>query len=184
MGRSDQAIAEAKQGRDLDPLSQQANFYVAWTLISAHRHDEAIDQSKQVLETFPVGHFWIGLAYLGKARYEEASAEFEKTLSTSRDHIAAKASLGCAYGMSGRRGQADKVLTELKELFKQRKASPYYLAIVYAGLGEKDQAFAWLEQAYSEHSRPLASGLKVSPTWDNLRSDPRFADLLRRMGLG
>jgi DNA-binding winged helix-turn-helix (wHTH) protein/TolB-like protein/Flp pilus assembly protein TadD len=184
VGRSDQAIAEAKQGRDLDPLSQQANFYVAWTLISAHRHDEAIEQSKSVLEAFPVGHFWIGMAYLGKARYEEASAEFEKTLSTSRDHIAAKASLGYAYGMSGRRGQADKVRTELKELFKQRKASPYYLAIVYAGLGEKDQAFAWLEQAYQEHSRPLPSGLKVSPTWDNLRSDPRLADLLRRMGLG
>jgi eukaryotic-like serine/threonine-protein kinase len=184
VGRSDQAIAEAKQGRDLDPLSQQANFYVAWTLISAHRHDEAIEQSRQVLETFPVGHFWIGMAYLGKSRYEEAIAEFEKTLSRSRDHITAKASLGYAYGMSGKRAQAEKVLADLEELFKQRKGSPYNIAMIYAGLGKKDQAFAWLEQAYLDHSRPLATGLKVSPTWDKLRSDARFADLLRRMGLG
>ncbi len=101
VGRSEQAIAEAKEGRDLDPLSQLANFHVAWALISAHRYDEAIEQSQQVLGTFPAGHFWIGMAYLGKARYEEAIAEFEKTLSASRDHITAKASLGYAYGVSG-----------------------------------------------------------------------------------
>ena len=183
VGRSDQAIAEAKQGRDLDPLSQLANFYVAWTLISAHRHDEAIEQSQQVLGTFPIARYWMGLGYLGKGRYEEAIAEFEKTLSAPRDHLAAKANLGYAYGVSGRRGQAEKVLAELKELSRQRQASPYFIAIVYAGLGEKNQAFAWLERSYQEHSRPLASGLKVSPTWDDLRSDPRFADLLRRMKL-
>jgi TolB-like protein/DNA-binding winged helix-turn-helix (wHTH) protein/Tfp pilus assembly protein PilF len=183
IGRSDQAIAEAKQGRDLDPVSQLANFYVAWTLISGHRYDEAIEQSQQVLGTFPIARYWMGLAYLGKGQYEEAIAEFEKSLSTSRENdVVTKPHLGYAYAISGKRDQAQTILAELKELFKQHRVSPYFIAMVYAGLREKDQVFAWLEKAYHEHSRPLW-GLKVNPVWDNLRSDPRFADLLQRIGV-
>jgi tetratricopeptide (TPR) repeat protein len=183
VGRNDQAIAETKQGRDLDPLSQFANFYVAWTLISAHRYDEAIEQSRQVLVTFPSARYWIGLAYVGKGMNEEAIAEFEKRLSLSKDDTITKAHLGYAYGVSGRKSEAQKTLAELNDLFKQRQVSPYFIAMIYAGLGEKDQVFVWLEKAYQERSRPLW-GLKVNPVWDDFRSDPRFADLLRRIGLG
>jgi DNA-binding winged helix-turn-helix (wHTH) protein/TolB-like protein/Flp pilus assembly protein TadD len=182
VGRNEQAITEAKQARELDPLSLLANYHVAWALISARRYDEAIEQSRQALGTFPQAHYWIGMAYIGKERYGEAIAEFEQKLSLAKDDTITRAHLGYAYGASGRRGEAERVLTELKELFKQQQASPYYVAIIYAGLGEKDQAFEWLEKAYREHSRPLG-GLKVNPVWDNLRLDTRFADLLRRMGL-
>ena len=182
VGRSEQAIAEAKQARELDPLSQLANYHVAWALIAARRYDEAIEQSQQALGTFPAAHLWLGWAYLGKGRYTEAVSEFEERLSLSKDDAVTRAHLGYAYAAAGRRGKAEKVLADLNELFRQRQASPYYIAIIYAGLGEKEQAFGWLEKAYQERSRPLG-GLKVNPVWDNLRSDPRFADLLRRIGL-
>ena len=184
IGRSDQAIAEARQARDLDPLTLVTNFQVAWSLISARRYDEAIEQSQQAVATFPTAHFWIGLASLGRGSYEQAIEEFQKKLGLSKDYDPlTRAHLGYAYAMLGKGDQAKKILTELKELYKARQASPYHLAIIYAGLGDKDQAFASLEEAYREHSRPLASGLKVNPTWDSLHADPRFADLLRRMGL-
>jgi DNA-binding winged helix-turn-helix (wHTH) protein/TolB-like protein/Tfp pilus assembly protein PilF len=183
VGRGDEAVAEARRARDLDPLSQLASFHLAWALISNRRYDEAIEQSRQVLGTFPVAHFWMGMAYLGKGMNEQAIEEFEKVLSFSKDHTLARAALGYAYGASGRRDKAEKVLAEFKELFKRQQISPYHIANIYAGLAEKDQAFAWLEEAYRERSRLLPSGLKVSPTWDALRSDRRFADLLRRMGL-
>jgi DNA-binding winged helix-turn-helix (wHTH) protein/TolB-like protein/Flp pilus assembly protein TadD len=184
IGRSEQAIAEAKRARDLDPLTLATNFQVAWALISAHRYDEAIEQSQEAVATFPTAHFWIGLAYLGKGMYEQAVGEFEEKLRLSKDYDPlTRAHLGYAYAMLGRKDEAAKVLAELRELHQQRQASPYYPAIVYAGLEDKDQAFAWLEEAYREHSRPLASGLKVNPVWDRLHPDPRFADLLRRMGL-
>jgi TolB-like protein/DNA-binding winged helix-turn-helix (wHTH) protein/Flp pilus assembly protein TadD len=182
VGRGDEAVAEAKRARELDPLSLPVNFGVAWALISARRYDEAIEEAQKVSETFPQAHYWMGLAYVGEGRYEEAISEFEQRLSLSRDDTLTKAHLGYAYGALGRRGQAEKVLAELQELFKQRQVSPYHIAIIYAGLGERDQAFAWLEDAMREHSRPLW-GLKVNPVWDNLRPDPRFADLLRRAGL-
>ena len=184
IGRSDQAIAEAKQARDLDPLTLVTNFQVAWALISARRYDEAIEQSQQALATFPTAHFWIGLAYLGKANYAEAAGEFENKLSLSKDYDPlTRAHLGYAYAMSGRREEATKILSELKNLYQRQQASPYHLAIVYAGLGDKDQSFAWLDAAYRDRARPLASGLKVNPTWEGLRSDPRFKDLTKRMGL-
>lgn len=181
IGQSEQAIAEARQARELDPLTQVTNFHVAWALVSARRYDEAIAESQQVLEIFPSAHLWIGFAYIGEGRYEEAIAEFEKKLSFSKDDMNTRAHLGYAYGAAGKRGQAEKVLAELRRLFEQRQASPYHVAVVQAGLGEKEQAFVWLERAYQEHSRQLASGLKANPVWNNLRSDPRFADLLRRM---
>ncbi len=184
IGRSEQAITEARQARDLDPLTLVTNFQVAWSLISAHRYEEAIEQSQQAVATFPTAHFWIGLACLGKGSYEQAIEEFQKKLGLSKDYDPlTRAHLGYAYAMLGKRDQAKKILAELKGLYKARQASPYHLAIIYTGLGDQDQAFASLEEAYREHSRPLASGLKVNPTWDSLHPDPRFADLLRRMGL-
>lgn len=116
--------------------------------------------------------------------YPAAIAEFEKRLSVSKDDDGRmRASLAFAYGMSGRNQDARKILAELLELYRRRQTSPYYIAIVYAGLSDNDQVFAWLDECYRQRSRPLPSGLKVNPAWDNLRSDPRFGDLLRRMGL-
>lgn len=184
IGRSDAAIAEAQLARDLDPLSLATNFQVAWTLIAAHRYDESLQHAQEVLPLFPTAHFWMGMAYLGKRMYAPAIAELEKRLSLSKDYDPqTRAQLAFAYAMSGKKDEARKILAELKQLHRDHRASPYVVAIVYAGLNERDQAFAWLDESYRQRSRPLPSGLKVNPAWDNLRSDPRFGDLLRRMGL-
>ena len=183
LGRTDESIAEAKQARELDPLTQVTNFQVAWALIGARRYDEAVAESEPLTGTYPNANYWIGVAYLGKGMYEQAIDRFEKTLSHSKSHQLAQANLGYAYGASKQRDKARKVLAEFEELFKQRKTSPYYIAMIYAGLEEPDQTFAWLEKAFTEHSRPLVTGLKVSPMWANLRSDPRFENLLQRMHL-
>jgi DNA-binding winged helix-turn-helix (wHTH) protein/TolB-like protein/Tfp pilus assembly protein PilF len=180
MGRSDQAIAEALRSRDLDPLSQLANFNLAFALICGRRYDEAVAESRQVLGTFPQAHYWMGLAYLWDAKYEEAAVEFENRLKTSDSDILVKPNLAYAYAMSGRKAQARTLMAELTEHYKQRRVSPYFMAMIHAGLGEKDQAFILLEEAYREHSRPLGA-LKIVPVWDSLRSDPRFTDLLRRI---
>jgi DNA-binding winged helix-turn-helix (wHTH) protein/TolB-like protein/Tfp pilus assembly protein PilF len=183
VGRSDEAIAEVKKARELDPLTLVTNFQMAWTLIGARRYDEALSESQQLIERFPNAHFWIGLAQLGKGMNEQAIKEFETTLSHSESHSMAKASLGYAYGATGKRDKARIILAEFEKLFRQNQTSPYYIAMIYAGLGDKDQTFAWLEESYREHSRPLASGINVNPMWDSIRSDPRFENLRRRMGL-
>lgn len=181
--RTDEAIAEAKRARELDPLSQLANFHVAWALISADRFDEVIEQSQQVVVTFPHAYLWIAWGYIGKEQYDEAIANLEQRVSLLGDDPITSANLGYAYAMAGKHSQAKRVLTDLITLYKQRQASSYMVAIVYAGLNDVNQTFAWLEKAYHERSRSLATGLNVSPVWDRYRSDPRFADLLRRVGL-
>jgi len=183
VGRSEQAIAEAKQARELDPLTMVTHFQIAWALIGARRYDEAIAESQKLLETFPNAHFWIGIALLGKGMNAQAIKEFEEALSHSVTSPMVKASLGYAYGAIGKRDKAKTTLAEFEKLFKQNQTSPYYIAMIYAGLGDKDQTFAWLEEAYREHSRPLASGINVNPMWDAIRSDPRFENLRRRMSL-
>jgi TolB-like protein/Tfp pilus assembly protein PilF len=183
MGRSDEAIAETKRALDLDPLSLHNNFYVIWALLSGRRYDEAIAHSQQVLPTFTQAHYWKGMGYLGKGMNAEAISEFEKrlTLDPKNDPFT-RSNLAYAYGITGRRSEAEKTLAEFKELYQQRKVSAYFVAFICAGLGDKDQAFAWLEKAYQDHSRSLW-GLKVVRGWDVLRTDPRFANLLQRLRL-
>ncbi|HKY28455.1 MAG TPA: winged helix-turn-helix domain-containing protein [Pyrinomonadaceae bacterium] len=183
VGRSEQAIAEVKKARELDPLDLLTNFQVAWTLIGARRYDEAISESQKLTETLPNAHFWIGMALLGKGMNEQAIKEFEHVLSYSKTNPMFKASLAYAYAATGKREKAKNILAEFEKLFRQGQSSPYHIAMIYAGLGDKDQTFAWLEKAYSEHSRPLASGINVNPAWDGIRSDSRFENLRRRMGL-
>lgn len=183
VGRHEQAIAEAKQARERDPLTQLTNFQVAWALIGARRYDEAIAESNAVIEMFPVAHFWVGMACIGKGTNEKAVQEFEAATSFAKNRLQLNAALGHAYAVTERKDKARKVLAEFEELFNQHQTSPYYIAMIHAGLGEKDQAFSWLDQAYQERSRPFVNGINVNPVWDGIRSDPRFADLLKRMGL-
>ena len=185
VGRNEEAIRETERARALDPFSLSTNFAAGWALIGARRHDEAIEQFRRALEIdprFAQAHLFVGLAYEGKGMWEEAIKEMQTAASLSGDSMLIKAQLGHAYASSGRISEAERILAELLESSRQRRVSPYYIAMVYAGLDDKDQAFAWLEKAYEERSRRLWA-LQVVPTWENLRSDSRFADLLRRMGL-
>src|SRR5207244_11599458 len=120
--------------------------------------------------------------YEQKGKYDEAIAEFRQVLNLSAGKPLGIAALAHAYALSGKRAEAQRTLAELQEVSKQRSVSSASIALIYIALGDKDQAFAWLEKADKERDGILAR-LKVDPRFDSLRSDPRFADLVRRVGL-
>jgi len=187
MGQLDQAIAQIKQAQELDPLSLIINTDVALISYIARQYDRAIEQCRYVIDmdrNFGVAHFALGLAYEQKGVYQEAIAELQKGIATSGGITVMTGALGHTYAVSGKRDKAQKVLRELKELSKRRYVSPYSIATIYIGLGEKDRAFEWLQKAYEDRSVWLIHlHLKVDPRLDSLRSDPRFTVLLKKMGL-
>ena len=183
-GRLEQAVAEARRAEELDPLSVNMNWHVGYILYFARRHDEAIQQLQSTLELDPNyawAHWILGLSYIHKSMFAEAIASLEKAavLSKSPSFVGRLAS---AYAMSGNTVQARKLLRELMDLQKQRYVSPAAIGLLNISLGEKDRAFEWLEKAYQERSNSMAY-LGVDPNVDPLRSDRRFQDLLRRIGL-
>ncbi len=189
LGRHDESLAMAREAQRLDPLSPQANLSVGAALQFARRYDEAIQEIEKTREMFPnqeiVGYwrgYWLGLSLIGKGRYLEAIEEFERTLQYSGGSQIGEAALGYAYGLAGQRENAEATLARFKELHRQRQISPYYVAWIYAGLGWKAEALDWLERAYEERWGHLVY-LKVNPAWDGLRSDPRYLNLVRKIGL-
>ena len=183
MGRREEAIAEHKRALELDPLSLIINRSLGLAFYEARQYDQAIEQEQKTLELDPnflPAHDSLGLAYLQKSMYKEGIAEFEKLLAISPGNLLGLSDLGYAYAVTGRRAEAQKVLDQLSELSKQKYVPAEDLARIYAGLSEKDKAFEWLQKGFDEHSN---AGIKVVPAFDPLHSDPRFADLLRRMNL-
>ena len=185
LGRTEEGLAEAKRALDLDPLSLLVKRNMARQLYMARRFDQAIEQGRNMLEMdpgFALGHWQLGQAYAAKGMYREGLPELEKYSVISGGTPLALSYLGYALARSGERSQALRVLDELRTLSKRRYVYSVSLARVYVALNEKEQAFAWLEKAYEERSAAFYQ-LKVDPMWDPLRSDPRFQDLLRRIGL-
>lgn len=183
MGRTEEGLAEIKRALELDPVSLSINTSLGWRFYFARQYEQAIDQYRKTLEMDPnflPAHFHLGQAYEQKGMYEEAIVEFHKAISFSRGQTVA--ALGHAYAMSGKRREARKVLEQLEKLSKRRYVSPYGMVLIHTGLGEKDQAFAWLQRACEDRSVELCR-LKVEPSLDSLRSDSRFRDLLGRIGL-
>ncbi|MBI3950869.1 MAG: tetratricopeptide repeat protein [Acidobacteria bacterium] len=185
MGRSDEAMAEMRRAQELDPLSLIINTNVGWLYYFARQYDQAIGQCRKVLEmdaNFFSARVKLGWTYEQRGMHEQAIAEFQTVLNVSSDDPALRAMLSRGYALSGRRDEAVRILHQLGEQSQRSYVSPYLIALVYTGLGEKDQAFDWLEKAYENRCGWLA-WLRVDPKLDSLRSDSRFADLLRRVGL-
>jgi tetratricopeptide (TPR) repeat protein len=183
-GRLDEAVAEAKRAQEADPLSLIASTVAGRTFYFARRYDQAIELLRKTLEmdpNFVRAHWYLGMAYEQVGRHEEAVAECQKALSLGSEP-AAVAALGHAYAVSGKRAEAQKVLAELQDLSKRRYVDPYDIALIYMGLGDKSQTLEWLAKAYVDHSFHL-TWIKVDPQLDSLRVEPRFQDLLRRVGL-
>jgi eukaryotic-like serine/threonine-protein kinase len=183
MGRHEEAIIQIKQAKELDPLSLIINSVEGWLYYLARQPDQAIEQCRKVTEmdpNFSVVHVYLGRALAFKGEYEQAIAELQTAIRLDEDSWTL-ASLGHTYAIAGRREEALKLLNRLKELSTRRHVSPYHIAAIHAGLNEKEQAFEWLKKAYEQREQSLIF-LKVDPLMDNLRSDSRFADLLRRVG--
>ena len=181
LGRSDEALTEAKRAFDLDPASPGMNQGMGIQFLYARRFDEAIEQFRKALEMdYHDAHAGLGYAYAAKGMYREALVEFEKYSELDRGTPRSIASLGYAHARLKERGEALRALDQLMVLSNQRYVSASSFALVYAGLGEKDQAFVWLEKAYEERSGALPY-LKVNPIWDPLRSDPRFEALVQKV---
>ncbi len=185
LGRPDEAIAMAQRGLELDPLSALLSEDVAGAYYSARQYDQAIKQIQKTLEiepNRPGEHIHLGNVYEQKGMYEEAIAEYQKAISVSERTSNILGFLGHAYAASGKRNEAVKILNEMKEMSKQKYVSSYDLAILYTGLGDKDKALEQLNHAYEERDGWIIC-LRVEPLFDPLRSDPRFQDLIRRIGL-
>lgn len=184
-GRLEEALAEMTQARDIDPVSLVMNTFMGAALYLAGRRDQAVEQGLKTIEldpNFGVAHWHLGLAFAQEARFDEAIAELNKAVILSGGSPLMKAALGYAYAVSGRRGEAMKILAELQKLAEHSYVSASEIAAIYTGLGNRDRAMAWLEKAAEERAFHLVY-LKVRPEFAPLRSDPRFADLLRRIGL-
>jgi len=187
--RFDEAIKEIKTAQELDPLSLVINRVVGRVFYFARRWDQAIDALLKTIEMEPNCswvHLHLGLVYLEKLMYKEALAEFhkEKELSRGGDvgDIILLSCLGLVHAKMGKRGEAEEALDELIKRSKQAHVSPVGLALIYFALGKNDQGFEWLEKAYDDHDLGLRL-IKVEPAFDSVRSDPRFAALLKKMGL-
>ncbi|HEX6729455.1 MAG TPA: hypothetical protein VF074_05565, partial [Pyrinomonadaceae bacterium] len=182
--RFDQAIAEGRRAVELDPLSLIANLELAAVYGYARQYDEAIGQLRKIIEMDPnwyLAHMVLCQTHNYKAQYAEAIAECEKATGLN-DDPAALSLLAYAYARSGKREEATKVVGQMHQLAKQRYVPMYGFGVAYAGLGDKDQAFQWLERSFQDRAWEI-NYLNVDSNMDSLRSDPRFEDLVRRLGL-
>jgi len=182
-GRHDEAIVEMRKAEDLDPLSLIIKADLAELLLIAHSYDESIRQSRKTIEmdpNFPLAHNQLGLAYLQKHMYDEAVEELQKAVRLSGGSPTCIANLARAYVATGKRSEAVKLLGDLKARSSQGHPDTSELAVIYASLGDTDQAMNSLEKAYQERFNP---SVLLRPGFDPLRSDPRFEDLVRRIGL-
>jgi serine/threonine protein kinase/tetratricopeptide (TPR) repeat protein len=185
VGRPDEALSYAIRAQEFDAASVPGQ--VAYAYFLARQYDKAIELYREVLEKKPNNaqtHILLGETYAAKRIYKEGVAEIQKgvELDNVPERWDRHPMLAYAYAMAGRRDEALKILNEQNRLAKQLYISPYNFAIIYTGLGDKDKAFEWLEKGYEQHTR-LIYRLKSRPMFDSLRSDPRYADLLRKMNL-
>jgi len=183
LGRYDEAIAEMRKAESLDPLSLIINADLAELLMLAHSYDESIQQSRKTIQmdsNFALAHNQLGQAYLQKQMPAEAIAELQTAIRLSGDSPTCMANLARAYAASGRRNDAVRLLNDLKKRANTGYSNAPEIAVTYAALGDNDQAMSWIKRAYQERFNP---GVLLRPGFDPLRSDVRFQDLLRLIGL-
>jgi TolB-like protein/DNA-binding winged helix-turn-helix (wHTH) protein/Tfp pilus assembly protein PilF len=184
MGRVQDSFAQIQKARELDPLSLSINFSLGWRLYMARQYDAAIAQLKDTLEMDPsyeLPHLVVGQAYEQKGNYALAIPELKTAVELSHGTPLMVSALAHAYACSGNRAQAERLLAELQRESRKQYVSPYYFALVYVGLGRNEQALDWLEQAFADRSNGLVF-LKVEPELDQLRLNPRFIALQKKLG--
>jgi serine/threonine protein kinase/tetratricopeptide (TPR) repeat protein len=184
-GRNEEAISEMKLAQELDPRSLIINANLSWVYYLARKNDEAVLQAQKTIamhSSFAVAHGYLGQAFLAKRENEKALQELQQALRLSGNETSFKAELANAYAVEDKKQEATAILRDLLQMSSRQYVSPYSVALVYAGLGDKDAAFRWLDKAYEERSVRLIN-IAVHPRFAGLRDDPRFAALVRRIGL-
>ena len=181
MGRTQEAVAEARRAVEVEPLSRMFGVNVAWKLYYAHQYQEAELQWRRLLALYPgyTGGYSLASLYLQTGRPQEAIAEFQNDAAKFNRAALQLMYLGHALGATGARAEGQKVLDEM--LSQRRYVPPEYIAIVYEGLGEREQALRWFEKAYSEHS--MNGWILPDPRLDSIRTEPRFKKIMQGMGL-
>jgi tetratricopeptide (TPR) repeat protein len=185
MGRNDEAVDQARQMQRMYPLSTGGNANLGSVLVFTHRWDEAIAQLRYSIDLNPnywFDYYFLGRAYEQKGQLREAIEAFQRGLALE-GNTELWAGLGHAYALSGKTAEARKVLERLGELSRERYVAPYNIALIHAGLGDKEAAFAWLERAYDARSYILAVYLNTDVRLRSLYGDPRYESLLQRMKL-
>ena len=185
LGRFDEALAEMNRANELNPLSPAINLALGSRFYYARQYSQAIEQCQKTLAMdggFLPAHVFLGRAYLQKTAYAEGLAEFRKALQLSDGDTNELAALGLGLATSHQEGEARKIVDQLKERSQQTYVQPMWVAVIYLALGNRDQAFDWIQKAFDDRSAWLVY-LKVDPLFDGIRQDARFTDLMRRIGL-
>jgi TolB-like protein/DNA-binding winged helix-turn-helix (wHTH) protein/Tfp pilus assembly protein PilF len=184
MDRKDESIAEMQRAVSLEPLSVSMNFSLGWRLYMARRYDAAIQQLRTAIAMDPslaLAHMVLGQAYEQKGAFSQAAAELTQAVELSHRSAPMIAALAHLYAISGRQDRARELLKELTYPTQRHYVSPFYIALVYAGLNEQAKAVSWLDKAMDDRSNPCIF-LRVDPEFDSLRKDPGFVTLLKRLG--
>jgi tetratricopeptide (TPR) repeat protein len=183
-GRYDDALAELERAQELDPLSVWISTEIAWVYYHARRWDQSKAQFQKTLELGSKSsqpHIGLGQNYVQLGRYDEAIAALDEAAAVGGDFDWLKGVRGWALGLAGRKDEAQEILLELEETAAQQKVDPVAFAFVHMGLGNHDRAIAWLRKAFEAHSAEMI--WLRTPTWDGLRSDPEFIELMKDVGL-
>jgi TolB-like protein/DNA-binding winged helix-turn-helix (wHTH) protein/Tfp pilus assembly protein PilF len=183
MGRTQESFDEINKARELDPLSISINFSLGWRLYMARQYDRAIEQLQNTIEMDPsyeLAHLVAGLAYEQKGQFDKAIAELRESVDLSRGTPMMISALANAYARSGNKIEAEKLLAQLTARSRTEYVSPYYLAVIEAGLGDTEPAIEWLEKAYADHSNGLVF-MQVEPVLDGLRLNHRFSTLEKKL---
>jgi tetratricopeptide (TPR) repeat protein len=184
MGRHEEAFAHGKRAKELDPLTPYIRVDLGWSYNHARRYDEAIAECEPILDIDPNFYFtyWcLGFAYWQKGMLEEAVATYEHGVELEPHDLGLRADLGIVYADAGKKAQAQKTLEEFEEKARREYVPPYALAMAHMAVGDLDGTFAWLDKMYEERS-PVLVWMNEHARYDRLRGDPRFQELLRKIG--
>lgn len=185
MGRPDQALGQVLAAQELDPLNANNNTTAGWDLYCARRYDKALDQCRRALELAPNNqgsHVCLAYGYMGNGQYQQAVEESGKAWMLSNKEFIWAVLLGHSYALAGEESAARTILGQLLRQSKRSYIPPYFIAVLYADLRDKEKALLWLDKAYAERDLYL-TGIKVDPALDGLRADERFQELSRRMAI-